>query len=124
MRLGIGWKLGVGAPFLDAAVPRTDVLADVTTVDLRTERRAVVVRDRAGGLRPVRQALGRVEHTRLVERVRWTGVDAERARAAVGVPRRVAAAAPARNSNERRTRPCAHRAPAPPDGTRPRAAPS
>src|SRR5207248_9659629 len=41
-------------PLLDAAVPRTDVLADVAPVDLRAERGTVVRGNRPGRLGPVR----------------------------------------------------------------------
>src|SRR5260370_1340496 len=51
----------VGAPLLDAAVPGANVLADVATVDLCPERLPVGGRDRLGCLRPVREALRRVE---------------------------------------------------------------
>ena len=49
MRLGTGGRLDVGAPLLDAAVPRADVLADVAAVDLRAERRAVLAPGSARG---------------------------------------------------------------------------
>src|SRR5207244_2674610 len=78
----------VRATFLDTAVPRADVLADVTAVDLRPEIGAIVLRGRRRRLRPIRQALGRVEHAGLVERAGGARVDAEGAGAAVGVERR------------------------------------
>src|SRR5438128_1226259 len=87
MWLGACRQRRVGAALLDAAVPRTHVLADVAAVDLRAELVAVVRRNRRGGLRPVRQALRRVEDAGLVQRTGRTGFDAERARAAVGAER-------------------------------------
>src|SRR5439155_11937314 len=73
---------------LDPAVPRADVLADVAPVDLGTELAPVLLRDRAGRLRPVGEAARRIERARLVERPRRAGLDAERARAAVELERR------------------------------------
>src|SRR3954449_5653901 len=76
------------APLLDAAIPWADVLADVTAVDLGLELRAVLVRRRLGRLRPVGEAARRVERSRLVERARGAGVDAEPALPAVEAERR------------------------------------
>ncbi len=72
-----------GAALLDAAVPRADVLADVAAVDLGAERGAVVLGDRGRRLRPVGEALRRVEGAGLVERARRARVDADPALAAV-----------------------------------------
>src|SRR5215218_7078971 len=58
----------VAAAFLDAAVPRADVLTDVAAVDAIFERGPVREGDRPRRLRPVREALRRVERPRLVER--------------------------------------------------------
>src|SRR6185437_12930837 len=88
VRLSARRRIDACAPLLDASIPGTDVLADVAAVDLVTQRLAVLLRDRAARLRPVGEAPRRVEHARLVERVRGTGLDAERARAAIGVERR------------------------------------
>src|SRR5207253_8282372 len=83
VRLGFGRRRTAGAALLDAAVPRTDVLADVAAVHLRAEPVAVFGRDGLRGLRPVREALARVERAELVERAGRAGVHAEPAGAAV-----------------------------------------
>ena len=75
-------------PLLDAAVPGAHVLADVAAVDAVAERLAVLLRERVGRLRPVREAAGGVEHAGLLQRVGRARVDAERAGAAAGVERR------------------------------------
>src|SRR5204862_2189478 len=67
------------AAFLDASVPRTDVLADVAAVDLGAELRAIALWDRAGCLRPVGQTPRRIQDAWLVERPRGARVDAARA---------------------------------------------
>src|SRR5439155_5743426 len=64
----------VGAPFLDATVPRADVLADVAAVDLCAELTPVVLRYRRRRLRPVRETLRRVEYPGLVERAGGAGL--------------------------------------------------
>src|SRR5262249_24747754 len=73
--------------FLDAAVPRAHVLTDVAAVDDVAEMLALIGWDRPGALRRPREAAVRIECPGLVERVRRTGLDAERAGAAVGVER-------------------------------------
>jgi hypothetical protein len=78
----------IRASFLDAAVPRADVLADVAAVHLSAELPAVVHRDRRRRLAPVREAARSVQRPRLVERVRRARVDAKRARAAACGERR------------------------------------
>src|SRR3954451_12222563 len=77
VRLPPGGRRFGGPTLFDPAIPRTDVLADVAAVDLRTERLAVVRGDGLRGLRPIRQAAGGVQHTRFDERIGRTGVDAE-----------------------------------------------
>ncbi len=76
-----------GAPLLDAAVPRADVLADVAAVDLGAERLPVLLGDRPRRLRPVREAACRVEHARLVEGARRARLDTQRAGTAVELQR-------------------------------------
>src|SRR5262245_37147751 len=78
----------VATALLDAAIPRADVLADVTAVHHVSERLAVRLRDRRRRLRPVGQAAGGIERSGLVERARRAGVDAEAAVAAVELERR------------------------------------
>ena len=78
----------VGAALLHPPVPWADVLADVATVDLRAEVRAVLGGRRSWRLRPVREAARRVEGSGLVERAGGAGVDAEPALATVEVERR------------------------------------
>src|SRR5579871_1504901 len=88
VRLGAVRERLAGPAFLDAAVPRAYVLADVASVHLRTEVRAELLGRRLGRLRPVREAPRRVEHARLVERVRRARVDAEATFAAIRIERR------------------------------------
>ena len=83
----VGSRL-VRPPFLDAAVPRADVLADVAAVDRRAEVLAVLLGNRAGPLRRPGEAPVRVEHAGVVERPGRAGLDAERAGAAVSDERR------------------------------------
>src|SRR2546430_7035684 len=64
-------RLGARAalpPLLDAAIPGTDVLADVAAVHHRPELGAVALGNRRGRLRPVGQTQCGVEPARLVER--------------------------------------------------------
>src|SRR5207253_9665980 len=88
VRLPASRRLETRAAFLDPAVPRTDVLADVAAVDLGAQLGAVRIGDRVRALRPVREAAVGVQHAWLVERAGRTGLDAERAGTAVGVERR------------------------------------
>ena len=76
------------APLLDAAIPRTHVLADVAAVDLGLQLGAVLDRRRRRRLRPVGETARRVECSRLVESARRASVDAEPALAAVEAERR------------------------------------
>src|SRR5262245_23598161 len=71
-------------------IPRTDVLADVATVDVRADRRTKAIGDVAAILdRQVRDALRRVEDTWTEDGLRWTRLDAERAGAALVERRRI-----------------------------------
>src|SRR6266536_275244 len=85
---GLSARLLAGAPLLDAAIPRADVLADVAAVDAVLERRAHLLRDRLRRLRPVGETKRRVERAGLVERAGRARVDAEPAGAAVELERR------------------------------------
>src|SRR5207247_2990642 len=77
-----------GAPLLDAAVPRADVLADVAAVDDVADMLALVARNRSRALGRPREAAVRVERPRLVQRAGRAGLDAARAGAAVRDERR------------------------------------
>src|SRR5919201_1890543 len=88
VRFGPIRGLTTGPSLFDTAVPGTDVLADVAAVHLSAELRAVLLRDRPRGLRPVRQTARRVERAGFVEGAGRTRVDAERARAAIELERR------------------------------------
>src|SRR5947208_15841474 len=88
MRLGARRGREAGAALLDAAVPGTDVLADVAAVNLVAKLLAVALRDRLGRLRPVGETARRVEHAGLVQRSGRARLDAERAGPAIGVQRR------------------------------------
>src|ERR687891_2969625 len=88
-RLGAGRRLGSRSALLHSPVPRAHVLADVAPVDLRPQLLAVLLRNRLGRLRPVREAAGRVDHARLVEGTGRARLDAERAGAAVELERPV-----------------------------------
>src|SRR5256885_8958317 len=81
--------LGQPAPsLLEAAVPRTDVLADVAPIHLRAERGPEIFRDRRRRLGPVREASRRVKGSRLVERAGRASIDANTAVATIGLERR------------------------------------
>src|SRR5262249_24122148 len=88
MRGRIVGELLAGATLLDTPVPRAHVLTDVAAVHLRAELAAVLHGWRRRSLRPVAEATGGVERSRLVERAARAGVDAEPALSAVEVERR------------------------------------
>jgi zinc-binding alcohol dehydrogenase/oxidoreductase len=83
VRLGV-FRQPVAVPaLLDAAIPGTNVLANVAAVDLRAEVFAVGLWNGSRRLRPVGEAACRVERSRLVERASWTRINAQAAVATV-----------------------------------------
>src|SRR5205823_15097190 len=68
VRLGAVRQRILRTTLLDAAVPGTDVLTDVASVNLRAQLGAVLLGYRGRRLRPVGEALRRIHEPRLVER--------------------------------------------------------
>jgi hypothetical protein len=88
MRLSAGRETLLAATLLDPPVPRTDVLADVAAVGLRAELGSIILGNRRGRLRPVRETLVGNDDAGVVECARRARLAAERARTANELERR------------------------------------
>ena len=85
---GIRRQWGPAPPLLDSPIPRTNVLADVASVNHVPELRPIRLRYRRRSLRPIRKALRGVERPRLVQCPRRARLDAQAALSAVELERR------------------------------------